>query len=119
LRKVLITLVVTGCLTLPAVCQSAPKYQVATILAVERARDASDASSQSQSYDVSVQVDGTVYVVRYKDPHNFSSVAYAVGGNVLVYIGEGTIKYNDILGVSHEVPIVSRRLAQVSHALTE
>ena len=119
MTKMLITLVVTGCLTLPAVCRSAPKYQVATILAVERARDGSDTSSQSTSYDVSVQVDGTVYVVRYKDPNNLTTVPYAAGGNVIVCIGEKTIKYNDILGVSYEVPIVSRKPAQVSQALTK
>ena len=92
---------------LAAVCQSMPEYQVATIIAVERNRDGGNVSSEATSYDISVRVNGTVYVVRYKDPLALNTVEYAAGREVLVLVGEKTITYNDILGRSFEVPIVS------------
>ena len=55
----------------------------------------------------SVRVNGTVYVIRYQDPIGLKAVESATGREVLVLIGEKTITYNDILGHSYEVPIVS------------
>jgi hypothetical protein len=40
-----------------------------------------------------------------------STVNYAAGRELLVLDGEKTITYNDILGQSQEVPIVSQRSA--------
>ena len=59
-------------------------------------------------YEVSVKVNGTTYVVLTKSPSGESSILYAVGRELLVHVGENTITWNDILGQSHEVPIVSR-----------
>jgi hypothetical protein len=94
---------------LPAFCQSGAKYQVATITAVEPHREGNNALSDRPSYDVSVRVDSTVYVVRYTPPLGLDTVEYAGGRDLLVLVGEKTIKYNDILGRSFEVPIVSRK----------
>jgi hypothetical protein len=109
MTKTLLTVVLICLCTLPAVCQSAPKYQVGTIIAVERNRDGGNESPEATSYDVSVQVNGTVYVVRYKNPLAINTVEYAAGGEVLVLVGEKTIRYNDLLGRSWEAPIVSSK----------
>ena len=109
MTRALVTAVLICLSTLPAVSQSTPKYQVGTIIAVERYRDAGDVSSEVKSYNVSLQVNDTVYVVRYKDPLGLSTVEHVAGRDILVLVGEKTITYNDMLGRSFEVPIVSRK----------
>lgn len=74
--------------TLPAVCQSDSKYQVATITAVERNRDGEDAAPDPPSYDLSIRVDRTIYVVRYRSEFGLNTVEYAVGRDLLVPVGE-------------------------------
>jgi hypothetical protein len=94
---------------LPALSQSTPKYQVGTIIAVEPYREGADVSSEGKSYNVSLQVNDTVYVVRYKDPLGLNTVGSVAGRDILVFVGEETITYNDMLGRSFQVPIVSRK----------
>jgi len=96
--------------TLPAFSQSAEKYQVGTITAVKAHQSAGNSGSDV-SYDVSVKVGDTVYVVLYTPPLGATPVKYAAGRNLLVLVGEKTIRYNDIVGQSLEVPIVSRKSA--------
>jgi hypothetical protein len=93
--------------TLPAVCQSSSKYQVGTITAVERNRDGDNAVSDRPIYDLSIHVDRTIYVVRYKSEFGLNTVEYSVGREVVVLVGGKTITYSDMLGHSHEVPIIS------------
>jgi hypothetical protein len=94
--------------TLPVLGQSTTKYQVGTITDVKPHQAAADAGSGVVSYDVSVKVAGTIYLVLYTSPLNMSTVRYATGRDLLVLVGKSTITYNDILGQSMEVPIVSR-----------
>jgi hypothetical protein len=98
-------------LTLPAICQSTSKYQVGTIIDVKPRSAAADAGSDVTSYDVSVKVADTIYVVLYTPPLGMNTVRYAGGRELLVLVGKNTITYNDILGQSMDVPIVSRRPA--------
>ena len=114
MTKALVTAVLICLFTLPAVSQSMPKYQVGTIIAVERYRDAGDVSSEVKSYNVSLQVNDTVYVVRYKDPLGLNNVESVAGRDILVLVGDKTITYNDMLGRSFEVPIVSRKPSATS-----
>jgi hypothetical protein len=95
----------------PALCQSTSKYQVGTITSVKPHQAASHAPSDDVSYDVCVKVAGTVYVLLYTPPLGMNTVRYAAGRDILVLVGKQTITYNDLLGQSHEVPIVSRRPA--------
>jgi hypothetical protein len=97
--------------TLPAVCQSNSKYQVGTITAAERNRDGEDATPDLPSYDLSIHVDRTIYVVRYKSEFGLNTVEYAAGRDLLVLVGEKTVTYNDMLGHSHELPIISEKPA--------
>jgi hypothetical protein len=97
--------------TPPAFCQSASKYQVATIIDVTPHQLADDRASDIVSYDVSIKVGDTIYLTQFTPPLGMNTVKYAAGRNLLVLVGKKTITYNDILGQSVEVPIVSRKPA--------
>jgi len=101
-----------GLAAVSAVCQSTGKYQVGTITSVKPHQAASNAPSDDVSYDVCVKVADTVYVLLYTPPLGMNTVRYAGGRDLLVLVGKETITYNDLLGQSHEVPIVSRKPAE-------
>jgi len=97
------------CLTsLPMFCQSTSKWVVGTITDVRTHQTGSDAFG-TVSYDVSVKVGDTVYVVLYAPPLGGETVKYVTGRDLLVLVGKNTVRYNDILGQAHEVPIESQR----------
>jgi hypothetical protein len=97
--------------TLSAPCQSPGKYQVGTITYVTPHQAPPGAASDIVSYDVSLKVKDTIYLLLYTPPLGENSVRYASGRDILVLVGKKTITYNDLLGQSHEVPIVNRRQA--------
>ena len=104
--------VVTLCsLTLAALGQSTSKYQVAMITEVKARPVAGDSASDPTSYDVSVKVGDTIYVVLYTQPLGEIPAKYATGRELLVLVGKNTITYNDMLGRSLQVPIESQRPA--------
>ena len=85
----------------------ASKYQVGTITAVEPHR-AANADTAATTYEVSVRVGNTVYVALYTPPLGMENVRYETGHDLLVLIGGDAITYNDMLGNSLQVPILSR-----------
>lgn len=87
------------------------KYQVGTIMDVQVHPTAAGAPSDAVSYDVTLKVGDTIYTLLYTPPLGTLTVRYAAGRELLVLVGKKTITYNDILGVSLEVPIVSRKPA--------
>ena len=97
-------------LTFVAFCQSASKYQVATITSVNAHQPASN-SFDVASYDVTLRVGNTLYLVLYTPPLGMNTVKYAAGRELLVLVGKTTITYNDILGQSLAVPILSQNPA--------
>jgi len=102
--------VVTLCLlTLAALGQSTSKYQVAIITEVKPRQAAGDGASDPTSYDVSVKVGDTIYVVLYTQPLGELPAKYATGHELLVLVGKNTITYNDMLGRSLQVTIKSQR----------
>ena len=110
LRK-LISLFTLCLLTFPALCQSASKWQIAIITEVKPRQVAGDGASDLTSYDVSVKVGDTMYVVLYTQPLGELPAKYATGHELLVLVGKNTITYNDMLGRSLQVPIESQRPA--------
>ena len=94
-------------MTFPAFGQSTSKYQVGTITEVK----AASGSSEAVSYDVSVKVGDTTYIVLYTPELGRETVKYAAGRQLLVLVGKNTITYNDILGRSFAVPIESQKTA--------
>lgn len=98
--------------TLPAFSQSASKWQVGTITAVKIHQSAEKVgAADATSYDVSVKVGDTIYVVLYTPPLREETVKYAAGRDLLVFVGKSAIRYNDLLGQSYELPIESQRPA--------
>jgi hypothetical protein len=95
----------------PAFGQSTTKYQVGTITEVKVHHTAGSGASDGVSYDVSVKVGDTIYVVLYTPAPEEETVKYAAGRDLLVLVGKNTITYNDILGQSHNVPIESKKNA--------
>ena len=99
-------------LTIPsAFGQSTSKYQVGTITEVKAHQDAGGGATGAASYDVSVKVGDTIYVVLYTPPLGQETVKYAAGRDLLVLVGKSKITYNDILGQSYDVPIESQKPA--------
>jgi hypothetical protein len=98
-------------LSFPALCRSTSKYQVATIIEVKAHQAAGDGASDATSYDVSVKVGDTIYVVLYTPPLGELPPKYATGRDLLVLVEKNTITYNDMLGRSLQVPIESHRPA--------
>ena len=98
---------------LPAFCQSKSQYQVATITEV-KVHEVGDkiGVSDAISYDVSVSVGDMIYVVLYTPPLRDISVKYAAGRSGLVLVGKNTIRYNDLLGQSFDLPIESQTPAR-------
>jgi hypothetical protein len=97
--------------TLPTFSQSKSAYQVGTIMAVAPHQRPAASDDSPASYDVSVKVANTVYVAQYTPPLGRETVKYAAGRDLLVLIREKTIVFNDPLGNSEEVPILSRTTA--------
>jgi len=95
----------------PAFGQSTSKYQVGTITEVKVHQTAGSGASDAVTYDVSVKVGDTIYVVLYAPPLGEETVKYSAGRDLLVLVGKRTIRYNDILGQSFEVPIESQKPA--------
>jgi hypothetical protein len=95
----------------PAFGQSTSKYQVGTITEVKVHQTAGSGTSDAASYDVSVKVSDTIYVVLYTPPLGEETVKYSAGRDLLVLLGKNTITYNDILGRSFAVPIESQKPA--------
>ena len=96
-------------LALAALGQSTSKYQVAIITEVKPRQAAGDGASDPTSYDVSVKVGDTIYVVLYTQPLGELPAKYETGRELLVLVGKKTITYNDMLGRSLQVPIESQR----------
>ena len=102
--------VVTLCLlTWAALGQSTSKYQVGMITEVKPRQATGDGTSDPTSYDVSVKVGDTIYVVLYTQPLGEIPAKYETGRELLVLVGKNTITYNDMLGRSLQVPIESQR----------
>ena len=100
------------CLTaLPTFCQSASKWAVGTTTDVMIHQTAEPDAFGTVSYDVSVKVGDTVYVALYTPAPGEQAVKYVAGRDLLVLVGKSIIRYNDILGQSHEVPIESQESA--------
>jgi hypothetical protein len=58
-----------------------------------------------------MKVGDTVYVVLYTPPLGRETVKYAAGRDMMVLIREQTVVFNDPLGNSEEIPILSRAAA--------
>lgn len=104
----LVRIICISLMVLSSFGQPAQKYQVGVIVGVKPHQPKADDASGVTRYEVSLKVAGTVYVVLYTPQFDVGTVKYAEGRNLLVLVGERTISYNDLLGQSFDVPIISR-----------
>jgi hypothetical protein len=91
---------------------TAAKWLVATAMDVKVHQPAeAREDAATVRYDITVRVGNMEYVVLYVPPDGTSKamVESCRGIEGLVLVGADTIKYNDMLGRTHEVPIISRR----------
>jgi hypothetical protein len=72
----------------PAFGQSASKYQVGTITEVKVHQTAGSAAPDIASYDVSVKVGDTIYLVLYTPALGEETVKYSAGRELLVFVGK-------------------------------
>jgi hypothetical protein len=84
------------------------KYVSGTITAVKTHQGKAEASPAVTRYDISVKVGNTVYVVLYTPPPGTYGAQYSTGTDLLVLVGDKTITFNDVSGVSRAVPIINR-----------
>jgi hypothetical protein len=84
------------------------RYQPATVTQVKPHQSGGTSTPGEVVYEVSVRVNGTTYVILTKLPPGEPTFLYSIGRELLVRVDENTITWNDILGQSHEVPIISR-----------
>ena len=67
-----------------------------------------DPNDSTKRYDISIKVGNTMYVVLYTPPPGTYGFQFSAGQDLLVSVGDKTITYNDLLGYSRKVPIISR-----------
>jgi len=95
--------------------QSSPKYQSATVLEITEHPGgeipATETTPPIKRYDVSVQVKDTVYVVLFTPRPGTTGFQTIAGTDMLVLVKEKTIVFNDLLGRTTEVPIISQHPA--------
>ena len=108
--KPALTIILVFAVAMPATSQpSAPDYEVGSIVSVKAHSNAQEsASANADSYDVSIKVGNTLYVVLYTPPQGTYGVQQAAGHDMLVSVGRDTIMFNDLLGKPAEVPILRR-----------
>lgn len=91
--------------------QASPKYQPGTITAVTLHKGApTNLAPGTVSYDVSVKVDNTIYVVLYTPPSGAKTVEYAAGLELLVLVGDNNLTFNSRISGTTTVPILSRQV---------
>lgn len=95
--------------------QSSPKYESGTVLEVKEHPGgeipATETTPPIKRYDVSVQVKDTVYVVLLTPRPGTTGFQTMAGTDVLLLVKDKTIVFNDLLGRTTEVPIISRHPA--------
>ena len=108
--KILLGILLLFCpaLTFAQASATSSRYQPAIMARVQPHPSGDFPAPGEAVYEVSVKVNGITYVVLTKSPFGDSAILYAVGRELLVHVGENTITWNDILGRSHEVPIIAR-----------
>lgn len=106
-RLVIVVLMCAAAVCAPG--QTSSKYQPGTIMVVTPQPNSDSSSSSVKTYDISLKVGNTMYVVLYTPPPGTVGIQYSAGQELLVSVGSKDITYNDMLGNSHKLPILSRK----------
>ncbi len=106
MRKLLIPALILAFAALAAAQPPQDKWEAGTIINVTKHAPAQDEQG-NYLYDMTIQVRDQVYVVLYDSPLDSEIGNYKQGIEVTVQVGERTMKLNDIMGTTHELPILS------------
>jgi hypothetical protein len=87
------------------------KWVTGTIMDVKRHDAKAEEPSTADQWDVSVKVGDTIYVVLVTAPPGNTGIEYRKGMDKNVLVGEKTITFNDLLGRTYVMPIISTRPA--------
>ncbi|HEX7960615.1 MAG TPA: hypothetical protein VF493_11895 [Terriglobales bacterium] len=78
-------------------------------MSVTRHQGSGSNDASIEHYDIDVKVGNTIYTVLVTQPAGKYGVQYRAGLELLVKVKEQSIVYNDSMGQTNEVPILSRR----------
>jgi hypothetical protein len=106
MRKLLIPALILALAALVAAQPPQEKWQVGTIMSVVQHDPAQD-DQANFLYDMTVQVGDKSYVVLYTSPLDTEIGRYKDGLETTVLVGSKTIKLNDLMGRTHDLPILS------------
>lgn len=106
-----LALICVACLPLLAQSRESEKWTVGTILEVQARPGAKAVEASSGTYDVSVKIGDTIYVVLYTAPPGREGLQYRVGRDLPVLVRGKTLLFTDVRGDVKEVPILSRKKA--------
>ena len=110
MRKTLCILLMCAFVATAAGQSTSSKYQPGLIMSVKEHPEPSGSAAQKR-YDIAIKVGNTIYSLLYTPPPGTYGFQYSAGQEMLVSVGPKTITYNDMLGRSRAVPIVSRSAA--------
>jgi hypothetical protein len=82
------------------------RWQHGVVLSVTKHAESPEMDPHFTSYDVSLRVGKTMYVVLYTVPRNSSMVEYRVGSDLVVHVQGTKLTFNDIQGNAHTVKIL-------------
>ena len=116
MRKILWIALMCGVVASAVGQSTSSKYQPGLIMSVKQHPDPGGASDTPKRYDIDIKVGNTVYSLLYTPAPGTYGFQYSAGQEILVSIGPKTITYNDMLGKSRTVPIVSRSAAPEKNA---
>ena len=106
MRKLLIPALVLVFAALALAAPPQEKWEAGTILNVAKHAPAQDEQG-NYLYDMTVQVGEKTFVVLYDSPLDSEIGNYKQGIEVTVLVGESTMKLNDIMGRTHDLPILA------------
>lgn len=109
MRRLVIVVLMCGVAACAASQTASSKYQPGTIMVVTPHPSSDSSNSSVKTYDIAVRVGNTMYVVLYIPPPGTVGIQYSAGQELLVSVGSKDITYNDLLGNSHKLPILSRK----------
>jgi len=107
--RLLVMIVLFGAVLQMDAQPPAPKYQPGTIMAVKAHEPGPSEKPSTRLFDVTIRVGNTLFVALYTQPPGTIDPEYRTGLTLLVLVGSKTLKFNDMLGRSRELPILSRK----------
>jgi hypothetical protein len=88
--------------------QDKKPWRSGTVLEV-KTHEAAPGADQSKQYDITVKVGKKIYLTLYSPKDNEPDPAYYVGMARTVQVDGDTLRFNDLLGHTRELKIVSSK----------